>query len=52
LLRTLEGMHASVFGIVGFCVGTLVWLWMWWVRFLAAARGREWVTYSPNALST
>jgi hypothetical protein len=29
-LRILEGMHASVFGIVGICVGTLVWLWMWW----------------------
>lgn len=29
-LGTLEGMHVSVFGIVGFCVGTLVWLWMWW----------------------
>ena len=30
-LPALEGMHSSVFGIVGFCVGTLIWLWMWWV---------------------
>ena len=29
-LRTLEDVHTIVFGIVGFCAGTLVWLWMWW----------------------
>ena len=29
-LRSLEDVHTGLFGIVGFCEGTLVWLWMWW----------------------
>jgi hypothetical protein len=29
-LRTLRGADRRVFGAVGFCVGALVWLWLWW----------------------